>query len=60
MIKMKGLEYMNDDPSQVDVLYARVKVENHENPDILQKISDDIVEFFYKNGIYPFIFLTVL
>ncbi|GLV42385.1 uncharacterized protein CBL_03122 [Carabus blaptoides fortunei] len=51
IIKMKGLQYMNDDPSQVDVLYAKVNVENHENPDILQKISDDIVEFFYKNGL---------
>lgn len=50
-IKVKGLEYMNDDPSQVDVLYAKVHVENHENEDILQRISDDIVDFFNKNGL---------
>lgn len=24
MINLKGVEYMNDDPSKVDVLYAKV------------------------------------
>lgn len=24
MVELKGVEYMNDDPAEVDVLYARV------------------------------------
>lgn len=27
-LKLKGIEYMNDDPSMVDVLYAKVSVQD--------------------------------
>lgn len=42
--KMIGLDYMNDDPSAVDVLYAKVVSEN------LQEISNGIAEFFSSRG----------
>lgn len=48
---MKGLDYMNDDPSHVDVLYAKVSVTNNKNPDILQDLSDAINEYFCEKGI---------
>ena len=28
MLHLKGIEYMNDDPGEVDVLYAKVKLHN--------------------------------
>ncbi|KAL7048892.1 hypothetical protein ACKWTF_003518 [Chironomus riparius] len=42
--KMVGLDYMNDDPSAVDVLYAKVVSEN------LQEISNGIAEYFSSRG----------
>ncbi|KAG8311630.1 hypothetical protein J6590_038654 [Homalodisca vitripennis] len=36
---------MNDDPNEVDVLYARV----HAN-EILQRLVDDIVDYFFNAG----------
>ncbi len=44
-VHLKGLEYMNDDPSSVDVLY--IKVES----DLIQMISDHVVEQFEKSGL---------
>lgn len=40
-----GLEYMNDDPRSVDVLYGKVNCEP------LQKIADYIVDYFAKKGL---------
>ena len=42
-IHLKGIEYMNDDPSAVDVLYAEVKP-HMDNSDLLQEISDKVVK----------------
>lgn len=42
--KLVGLDYMNDDPSAVDVLYAKVVSEN------LQEISNGIAEYFSSRG----------
>lgn len=42
---------MNDDPSHVDVLYAKVSVTNHRHSDILQNLSDAINEYFSEKGI---------
>lgn len=43
-LKMVGVEYMNDDPSEVDVLYGKV------NCDPLQQIADDITEYFISQS----------
>lgn len=49
-----GLDYMNDDPSEVNVLYARVQ-----SPQI-QMLSDKIQEFFQDCGLlYKYIFLYI-
>ena len=31
MARVKGLEYMNDDPNAVDVLYAKIELEDASN-----------------------------
>lgn len=43
-ILIVGLDYMNDDPSEVNVLYAKVQ-----NPE-LQNLADKIQTFFYDCG----------
>uniref|UniRef100_A0A0A9VS66 Activating signal cointegrator 1 complex subunit 1 n=1 Tax=Lygus hesperus TaxID=30085 RepID=A0A0A9VS66_LYGHE len=48
-VEMRGIEYMNDDPSAIDVLYGKVTCPTH--PDLLQKLSDGIVDFFVKQGL---------
>lgn len=47
-IIMSGIEYMNDDPSEIDVLYGKVSCP--ENPELLQTLSDAVVQFFVKQG----------
>ncbi|XP_065086622.1 activating signal cointegrator 1 complex subunit 1 [Ochlerotatus camptorhynchus] len=44
-VRLRGLQYMNDDPSAVDVLYAKVESEP------LQRIADQIMEYFIANGL---------
>ncbi|XP_058836036.1 activating signal cointegrator 1 complex subunit 1 [Topomyia yanbarensis] len=44
-IRLRGLEYMNDDPRAVDVLYASVESE------ALQQIADQVMEYFVENGL---------
>lgn len=43
-VKVSGLDYMNDDPSAVDVLYAKVE------SDELQEIANGISEYFSSRG----------
>lgn len=45
-VLVSGLDYMNDDPSEVNVLYAKV-----ENPEI-QMLADKIQTFFQDCGKY--------
>jgi len=47
---MVGVEYMNDDPAEVDVLYGRVY--NKDGSHILQDIADGIVNYFSDKGLY--------
>ncbi|XP_071444153.1 activating signal cointegrator 1 complex subunit 1 [Hetaerina americana] len=51
-VQMKGLEYMNDDPAEVDVLYGKVQVVvgNGCHEDILQRLADDIAAYFTQKG----------
>lgn len=48
-VEVRGVEYMNDDPSMVDVLYAKVSVQD--GSDRLQQISDRLVECFVSAGL---------
>ncbi|RNA08454.1 Activating signal cointegrator 1 complex subunit 1 [Brachionus plicatilis] len=47
-VQIKGLEYMNDDPAQVDVLYA--KVTGLDSVNALQSIADGIMKTFVESG----------
>ncbi|KAI8428016.1 hypothetical protein MSG28_002313 [Choristoneura fumiferana] len=49
-IRMKGLSYMNDDPRDINVLYAKVE-ECDSTPGILQQLADGIADYFYKEGL---------
>ncbi|XP_060796158.1 activating signal cointegrator 1 complex subunit 1 isoform X3 [Neoarius graeffei] len=48
-LEVKGIEYMNDDPSMVDVLYAKVCVQDES--DKLQQIANRLVECFVAAGL---------
>ncbi|KAM9716229.1 activating signal cointegrator 1 complex subunit 1 [Menidia menidia] len=48
-LEVKGIEYMNDDPAMVDVLYAKVNVKD--GSDRLQVIADRLVEHFVSAGL---------
>uniref|UniRef100_A0A3Q3WKK5 K Homology domain-containing protein n=1 Tax=Mola mola TaxID=94237 RepID=A0A3Q3WKK5_MOLML len=48
-LEVTGIEYMNDDPAMVDVLYAKVTVKDGSNK--LQVIADRLVEHFVSVGL---------
>uniref|UniRef100_A0AAV2LHF8 K Homology domain-containing protein n=1 Tax=Knipowitschia caucasica TaxID=637954 RepID=A0AAV2LHF8_KNICA len=48
-LRVRGIEYMNDDPAAVDVLYAKV-CEKH-GSDKLQLLADRLVEQFVSQGL---------
>uniref|UniRef100_A0A147B4Q2 Activating signal cointegrator 1 complex subunit 1 n=1 Tax=Fundulus heteroclitus TaxID=8078 RepID=A0A147B4Q2_FUNHE len=48
-LEVTGIEYMNDDPAMVDVLYAKVNVKD--GSDRLQMIADRLVEHFVSVGL---------
>ncbi|XP_077406868.1 activating signal cointegrator 1 complex subunit 1 isoform X2 [Vanacampus margaritifer] len=47
-LQVAGIEYMNDDPAMVDVLYAKVNMTD--GSDKLQVIADRLVEYFVSVG----------
>lgn len=47
-VHIRGLEYMNDDPSQVDVLYAKIDTGRDER---LQEIADRLMQRFVESGL---------
>ena len=47
-IRVQGLEYMNDDPSSVDVLYAKI---NAVNGNGIQEIADKLLKAFVDVGL---------
>ncbi|XP_006822825.1 activating signal cointegrator 1 complex subunit 1-like [Saccoglossus kowalevskii] len=49
LIDVEGIEYMNDDPSEVDVVYAKVRSKDGSNK--LQHIADNLVEKFGSSGL---------
>ena len=48
-VNIRGLEYMNDDPSSVDVLYAKVVSESRPSP--IQTIADDLMNKLCDSGL---------
>nr|XP_057917027.1 activating signal cointegrator 1 complex subunit 1 isoform X2 [Doryrhamphus excisus] len=48
-LEVRGLEYMNDDPAMVDVLYAKVNIKD--GSDNLQVVADRLVEYFVSVGL---------
>ncbi|XP_010741501.3 activating signal cointegrator 1 complex subunit 1 [Larimichthys crocea] len=48
-LEVTGIEYMNDDPAMVDVLYAKVNVKDRS--DRLQMIAERLVEHFASAGL---------
>merc|ERR1711934_1238501 len=46
-VTIEGLEYMNDDPGEVDVLYAKVQ----EHSGRLQEAANKVVERFVASGL---------
>ncbi|XP_015600508.1 activating signal cointegrator 1 complex subunit 1 isoform X2 [Cephus cinctus] len=46
-IKLQGVECMNDDPSDVNVLYTKIQTKD----DNLNKLVDEIYEYFYQTGL---------
>ena len=52
-VHIKGLEYMNDDPSMADVIYAKVNPVSNDTKslDILQSISDKLMNTFVQAGL---------
>ncbi|XP_075390901.1 activating signal cointegrator 1 complex subunit 1 isoform X2 [Tenrec ecaudatus] len=47
--EMAGIEYMNDDPAMVDVLYAKVHMKDGSNR--LQELADRVLERFQSSGL---------
>nr|XP_033798246.1 activating signal cointegrator 1 complex subunit 1 isoform X2 [Geotrypetes seraphini] len=48
-VEVSGIEYMNDDPGMVDVLYA--KVQTKDGSERLQLLADRLMEKFLKSGL---------
>ncbi|KAK6328113.1 hypothetical protein J4Q44_G00000910 [Coregonus suidteri] len=48
-LEVTGIEYMNDDPAMVDVLYAKVHVKD--GSDKLQAIVERLVDHFVSSGL---------
>ncbi|KAK3907243.1 Activating signal cointegrator 1 complex subunit 1 [Frankliniella fusca] len=50
-LRVYGIEYMNDDPAEVDVLYGRV--EDLSPEPVVQELANDIIKYFSKTGLMP-------
>lgn len=50
-IIIQGLEIMNDDPSEVNVLYGNVHMKNPQENEHLQVMADKITEYYYKSSL---------
>ncbi|XP_065224309.1 uncharacterized protein LOC135848338 [Planococcus citri] len=48
-VRVRGLQLMNDDPSEVKVLYA--KVEDPSDEGLLQELADKMVDYFVDAGL---------
>ncbi|XP_066477792.1 activating signal cointegrator 1 complex subunit 1 isoform X1 [Tiliqua scincoides] len=48
-VEVAGIEYMNDDPAMIDVLYAKVHMKDGSNK--LQQIADRLMDRFVTSGL---------
>ncbi|KAM6441917.1 activating signal cointegrator 1 complex subunit 1 isoform 1-T1 [Liasis olivaceus] len=48
-VEVRGIEYMNDDPAMIDVLYAKVHMKDGSNR--LQVIADRLMDQFVTSGL---------
>ncbi|XP_013779146.1 activating signal cointegrator 1 complex subunit 1-like [Limulus polyphemus] len=48
-VTVEGIEYMNDDPAEVDVLYAQIQTTNHSNR--LQRLANSLVDKYTSSGL---------
>ncbi|KAK9888928.1 hypothetical protein WA026_001148 [Henosepilachna vigintioctopunctata] len=49
-VKLKGVEIMNDDPSDADVLYAKVEMEENNDLTNFEEVVSQISDLFHING----------
>lgn len=49
-IRLQGIEIMNDDPSEVDVLYGKVRMDNQDDNDNFQRAIDKISNMYHVYG----------
>ncbi|PNF20325.1 Activating signal cointegrator 1 complex subunit 1 [Cryptotermes secundus] len=49
VVCMAGVEYMNDDPAEVDVLYGKVHVKDGSR--MLQEVADGVIDHFCSKGL---------
>lgn len=47
-VRVVGIEYFNDDPTEVDVLYGKVSLAD--KSDTLQQLANNLASFFFKAG----------
>lgn len=57
-LSVTGIEYMNDDPAEVDVLYGKVK--DTSGSLVLQELANGIIKYFAKTGGFLFQFIHLL
>lgn len=50
-IVLQGLEIMNDDPSEVNVLYGNVHMSDKKQTEQFQEMADKIADYFYMAGL---------
>ncbi|KAB0796619.1 hypothetical protein PPYR_10680 [Photinus pyralis] len=50
-ICLQGVEIMNDDPTDVDVLYGKIRIEPPKYNDLLQRMADEIYTYFTNKGL---------
>ncbi|KAF5285749.1 hypothetical protein FQR65_LT02277 [Abscondita terminalis] len=50
-VTLNGVEIMNDDPTNVDVLYGKIQIEPPKYNELLQKMADGIYNYFTNKGL---------
>lgn len=55
---MSGIDCMNNNHEKVDVLYANTKLTNETEEVTLQKIVNELSNYFYEKGEYTVLLLV--
>lgn len=59
-IKISGIDCMNDNYTKTNVLYANAELINSNNEISLQKIADDLADYFYQRGNFLVLFAFII